>query len=204
MSIDYSLHQFRSPLFQSVVSEALTFFANTPIHNLPPHELFEGVGVYALYLTNENTIYKQIGDLSSKRPIYVGKAVPRGWRTARVSTLPQGSVLYNRLREHSRSIIQVGNLDLDDFRCRFVILNDIESDLVVPVEAELIRQYTPIWNTQLHGFGNHDPGSGRYNQSPSEWDTLHPGRSWASRLLGKPPSLDVIRRKIEEYLDTLA
>lgn len=44
----------------------------------------------------------------------------------------------------------------------------VESDLVVPVEAELIRKYRPLWNTIIDGFGNHLAGSGRYNQARSE------------------------------------
>jgi len=35
---------------------------------------------------------------------------------------------------------------------------------------------------QSDGFGNHDPGSGRYNQKRSVWDQVHPGRSWATRM----------------------
>ncbi len=32
-------------------------------------------------------------------------------------------------------------------------------------------------NKIIDGFGNHDPGKGRYNQLRSRWDKLHPGRS---------------------------
>lgn len=42
--------------------------------------------------------------------------------------------------------------------------------------------FRPVWNMVIDGFGNHDPGSGRYNQKISSWDTLHPGRSWAMKL----------------------
>jgi hypothetical protein len=82
-----------------------------------------------------------------------------------------------------------------------MILSSIESDLVVPVEAELIRRYKPLWNTVVDGFGNHDPGKGRYNQSPSEWDVLHPGRSWVERLTGTPPEQPAIIAKIQNFLD---
>ncbi|MBN1176697.1 MAG: Eco29kI family restriction endonuclease [Dehalococcoidales bacterium] len=71
---------------------------------------------------------------------------------------------------------------------------------VAPVEAELIRKYEPVWNTIIDGFGNHDPGSGRYNQAPSEWDVIHPGRLWASRLTGKPPALQDIIAKLNDHL----
>jgi hypothetical protein len=79
-----------------------------------------------------------------------------------------------------------------------MILTDIESDLVVPVEAELIRRYAPLWNTVIDGFGNHDPGRGRYDQAKSEWDVLHPGRPWAERLRGESPSLVQVMDKIRQ------
>ena len=81
-----------------------------------------------------------------------------------------------------------------------MILCCIESDLVVPAEAELIRRYGPLWNSVIDGFGNHDPGSGRYNQAKSEWDVLHPGRPWADRLMGKSPHLEEIVEKVQQLL----
>lgn len=77
-----------------------------------------------------------------------------------------------------------------------MILNEVESDLVVPVEAELIRRYMPMWNSAIDGFGNHDPGGGRYNQAKSDWDVLHPGRPWAERLTGISASQEAIIKKI--------
>ena len=117
--------------------------------------------------------------------------------TAR-SRQTEAPALYLRLREHVRSIRQANNLEIEDFLCRFMILGDIESDLVVPVEAELIRRYSPLWNSVIDGFGNHDPGRGRYNQAKSEWDVLHPGRSWADRLTGDAPSVEEVVRKVEQ------
>src|SRR5262249_6824895 len=49
-------------------------------------------------------------------------------------------------------------------------------------ERLMIRTAAPVWNVVVDGFGNHDPGSGRYNQKVSPWDTLHPGRPWVIRL----------------------
>jgi len=62
----------------------------------------------------------------------------------------------------------------------------------------LIEKYKPLWNTVLDGFGNHDPGSGRYKQQVSPWDVLHPGRSWAAKLQdGK--AVQEIKKLIEDY-----
>ena len=198
---DREKHVFHSPKYRSVVQEALTFFANTPVHPLPPPERFIGAGVYALYYMGDSPLYLQIAEQNRKTgvlPIYVGKAVPPGWRTARTRG-SESEDLRGRLAEHSKSIQDVKGLNISDFKCRFVILEDAEGDLVVPLEAELIRKYQPVWNTVVDGFGNHDPGSGRYNQAPSEWDVLHPGRSWAKRLTGKPPVLQNIHDKLRSY-----
>ncbi len=204
---DYTAHVFRSPRFRSVVDEAVEFFAQTPLQTLPPSTRFVGGGVYALYYVGEYELYSRLSEFNRKNctySIYVGKAVPPGWRTgrARSSVTPD---LYQRLREHTRSLRQAEkNVQVDEFRYRFIILNDVESDLVVPVEANLIRQYKPLWNMIVDGFGNHDPGSGRYNQAKSEWDVLHPGRPWAERLTGVAPTLDEIIVKARSHLERLS
>jgi len=203
-NFDRLLHVFRSPKFRSVVEDAIKFFAQTPLHPLPPTTAFVGAGVYALYYIGNFELYAKMATLNSLEncnfPIYVGKAVPPSWRTGRVglSTTPD---LYRRLREHARSLRQVNNLQEDEFMCRFMILNDLESDLVGSVEASLIRQHRPLWNMVVDGFGNHDPGSGRYNQAKSEWDILHPGRTWAERLTGVSPALENIVIKVQRYFE---
>ena len=202
MDFDYQRHIYYSSEFHGVVEDAIRFFTETPVYHLPPPVRFVGSGVYALYYTGDFEVYAKVADPNQKTctlPIYVGKAVPPGWRTARAT----GEVtpdLYRRLREHAKSIQQVSNLRVDTFRCRFMILGRLESDLVVPVEAEMIRRYRPLWNTVVDGFGNHDPGKGRYNQARSEWDILHPGRYWAGRLTGESPRLKDIVARIQKFL----
>jgi hypothetical protein len=203
VTFDRNSHLFQSPKFQSVVNDAINFFSETPIHTLPPPQKFLGSGVYGLYYQGDYELYARMARVNRKgciQPIYIGKAVPQGWRTGRNIGL-QRQDLYKRLREHARSIEQVINLQVDDFQCRFMLLAGIESDLVVPVEAELIRRYKPLWNTVLDGFGNHDPGSGRYNQAKSSWDILHPGRPWVERLTGESQSLDSVVAKIQQFLE---
>jgi len=208
MDFDYHLHIFHSPRFQSVVDEAIAFFNDTPFHKLPPPVSFAGSGVYALYHLGDFDPYARMVNLNlnretKNRPIYIGKAVPPGWRSAR-SQETDAPVLYRRLREHTRSVQQAINLEVDNFQCRFMILEGIESDLVVPVEAALIREYAPLWNSVIDGFGNHDPGSGHYNQAKSEWDVLHPGRPWAERLTGASPQLEGIVDKVKQFLSGIS
>lgn len=197
---DRSNHVFHSHDFMLVVGETMTFFVNSPLHALPPTISFEGAGVYALYYNGSFKPYEFVAQQNIKgfvQPIYAGKAVLPGWRQGRNTDITASS-LFNCLREHSHSISATQNLKLEDFHCRFMILEGQESNLISTIESELIRRFTPLWNSVVDGFGNHDPGSGRYNQSPSEWDVFHPGRSWANRLSGKEPNREEILGKIRK------
>lgn len=71
--------------------------------------------------------------------------------------------------------------------------------MIGTVEASLIRQYKPIWNTMIDGFGNHTPGKGRFNQAKSDWEVLHPGRDWAAKCTGKAASLLEVEQKVKDY-----
>ena len=80
-----------------------------------------------------------------------------------------------------------------------MVLAGQEADLISTVEAAMTRRYNPLWNSHIDGFGNHDPGKGRYEQAKSEWDVLHPGRTWADRLNGTPPDSNKVEEKIGIY-----
>lgn len=200
-SFDYQRHVFHLPKLQSIVAEAVRFFYETPICTLSLPR-FNGCGVYALYYLGSYDLYAPLAKLNQQdcvQPIYIGKAMPAGRRTGRVIE-SQGAELHGRLREHRRSIEQGVHLQLSDFRCRFTILSGVLTDLIVPLESELIRKHVPLWNSVVDGFGNHDPGSGRYDQAPSEWDVLHPGRPWAERLTGEPSRLEDIIARVRSRL----
>lgn len=154
-----------------------------PISPLPPEAKFRGAGIYALYYVGEYAHYKPIAIANReekwRRPIYVGKAIPKGGRKGGLAfDAPTGNVLYSRLAEHGRSIEESENLQLSDFFCRFLVVDDIWIPLG---ESLLISTFRPLWNMVLDGFGNHDPGGGRKDSQRSVWDMLHPGRSWASK-----------------------
>ncbi len=99
-----------------------------PVVLLPP-EPFEGAGIYAIYYTGPYSAYERIANknkLGCHLPIYVGKAVPAGARKGGFGLgLKPGRALFNRLREHAESIEQAANLDLSDFRCRYLVVDDI-------------------------------------------------------------------------------
>ncbi len=208
MNFDRQKHVFHSPDFEEIIKDTIRFFNGTPVQEIPVPEKFHGTGVYAIYCIAKTGLYKafhQINRTSYNIPIYVGKAVPTGWRQSRATT--QSDVLCyelnNRIREHGRSIEQGADLKLRDFRCRFMILEGAESDLIGTVEAALIRTYTPIWNSLIDGFGNHDPGSGRYEQARSDWDVCHPGRLWAKKCKGKHKTKAERLRSISAFMAEL-
>ena len=195
-------------LFTEPVKDAIRFFNGTAVHILPPPESFLGTGVYAIYYTGKNPIYKKYAELnrlSYHYPIYVGKAVPTGRRQARVSDNRggQSKELLVRLREHSRSIVIAQELELQDFSCRFVIFEDASSDMISTIEAALIKLSRPLWNTAVDGFGNHDPGSGRYEQAKSDWDVIHPGRAWAEKCNGTHAERNDILARIKNHFKNI-
>lgn len=94
---------------------------------LPP-EPFKGAGIYAIYYLGEFAAYQPLAEINRERleaPIYVGKADPKGGRRGGDWDAPAGTALSDRLREHSNSIIQAVNLDVGDFRCRYLVLEDV-------------------------------------------------------------------------------
>jgi hypothetical protein len=89
------------------------------------------------------------------------------------------------------------------FMCRFVIFEDESSDMISTIEAALIKLSQPLWNVALDGFGNHDPGKGRYEQARSDWDVIHPGRIWAERCNGIPKAESGIIANIDRHLQNI-
>lgn len=208
ISFDRKKHLYRSEVFAELVKDVVRFFNGTPVHPVPPPETFLGTGVYALYYTGQNPLYRQYSELNRlayNYPIYVGKAVPKGWRQSRISdsALTQSRELNNRLREHSRSITVGAEILLEEFMCRFVIFEDDASDMIGTIEAALIKLNQPLWNVAMDGFGNHDPGRGRYEQAKSDWDVIHPGRPWAERCNGAHKQESVIVSRIENHFKNI-
>lgn len=185
-------------LGESVADAAL----HSPLHSLPP-EPFVGAGVYLLYYTGEHPIYHRLVQANSEKmlyPIYVGKAVPAGARKGGLGlNVDHGLALYNRLSEHSESVKAAENLNLEDFRCRFLVVDDIWIPLA---ESLMIARFSPVWNRVLDGFGNHDPGRGRYSGKMPFWDCVHPGRSWAKNLQPCTHQKEELEQRVKDYLDT--
>lgn len=181
------------------VAEAMLARPVSPLGAVPD---FLGAGIYAIYYTGSFAPYQRLAEANGQgrfvAPIYVGKAVPAGARKgASLTTVSHTRALCKRLQEHAESVQAAGNLDIADFHCRFLVVDDIWIPLG---ESLLIAKFSPVWNTMIDGFGNHDPGSGRYNGMRPRWDVLHPGRAWAERCQPRSESATDISRDVSTYL----
>ena len=183
---------------QALLAQAVVALAETA-------EL-QGAGVYAIYYTGPFPAYEPIVTPNRNdefwRPIYVGKAIPKGGRKGGITAdASKGTALRDRLRQHAASIEQANNLELQDFHYRCLMVDDIWIPLG---ENMLIETFKPIWNIVIDGFGNKDPGNRRATQYRSSWDTLHPGRTFAEKLAGGGITPEAISRKLERHFAGLA
>ena len=86
---DRAEHVYRNDAFAELVKDAVRFFNGTPVLTLPPPVSFLGRGVYAIYYTGPNPLYARYAELNRTAyefTIYVGKAVPKGWRASLAGT----------------------------------------------------------------------------------------------------------------------
>jgi hypothetical protein len=188
----------KNHLAESIVRE----FFKRPLHALPPPETFTGAGIYALYYSGKYPLYKSISqslkavvseDLSKSNeqpiPIYIGKSDPPGRRKGDfgetpdseneenakeiLAVRPRHRKLYERLKKHSISIGLATNLKITDFRCRYMLVDEV---WVALGEARLVDWFKPVWNIRIEGFGSNVEGGGRPGTARSVWDILHSGR----------------------------
>jgi hypothetical protein len=186
------------------VAEALISAPVHPLGELPP---FQGVGIYTIYYHGAFPAYSLVADQNKdatgpRVPIYVGKAVPAGARKGGALADPlQSKALFGRLTEHAESIkAAAGSLAIEDFTCRYLIVDEIWIPLG---ESLLIGKFAPVWNSIVEGFGNHDPGKGRYQGMRPRWDVVHPGRHWAEKCQQRSESAEDIVRDARSYLSNI-
>lgn len=163
---------------------------------LPLSTRFRGPGVYALFYDGEFGPYATLRSPDATRPIYVGKAVPPGARKGGTASDESAPALHSRIRQHTGSLEAAANLRVDDFTCRYLVVVPL---WITMAERFLIEYYRPCWNVSIEGFGLHDPGKGRQQGLRPWWDTLHPGRPWATRL--RPRSEAEARARLRAFTD---
>jgi hypothetical protein len=94
--------------------------------------------------------------------------------------IDQGTKLADRLNEHSKNIDKVEGINLNDFECRALA---VQSGYQASAESHLIKLFRPVWNNEtkiLFGIGKHGDSSKTRANNKSPWDTIHPGRAWAT------------------------
>ncbi|MGF6315336.1 hypothetical protein ABIA60_001614 [Pseudomonas frederiksbergensis] len=179
-----------------------------PLSSLAPEGRFSGAGVYALYYSGSHPAYSKLVEMDKEKggwkyPVYIGSAVRENAKQGFNPRPTSQARLWTRLGHHAASIseVQKGGLDpefrLEDFRCRFLILNDA---YVTLAESVLIATFRPAWNGM--GFGSKVVGGRRMEGRASLWDSLHPGRG------GRPPGTAErgaeAAAKIQESIDKLS
>ena len=182
------------------VAESLLASTPFPLGDLAQ---FSGAGIYAIYYTGKFTPYARLASqgrppTEASTPIYVGKAIPSGARKGVIDPeiSLKGRKLFGRLNEHKRSIERATNLNIGDFFCRYLIVDDVWIPLG---ESLIIQKFRPLWNVVVEGFGNHDPGAGRVAGKLSSWDVLHPGRFDPKRFAPPRNTEDDILALVAEY-----
>ncbi len=178
------LHELATSAKAKLLSQTLS--------SLPPAS-FSGSGIYALYYHGDSSLYQAISQ--TDRPIYVGQAAETSTRTGNTKS-SRTNALYSRLRKHGRSISQTKTLRLDDFKCRYLV---VEGAFISLVESLLIKEFHPVWNELISGFGNNALGSGRISSKSSRWDVLHAGRPGIDALTGESARYEDVSRMLEDH-----
>lgn len=165
-----------------LIGETLIEQNRAPLDSLPK---FYGSGVYSLYYNGKFSAY--VPASGTDTPLYVGKADP-AFPDAR-SPVEQGVKLCVRLGEHAKSIRSATNLDIADFECRYLV---VKSAWQSTAETYLIDRFKPVWNNEVgicYGIGKHGDSAETRTNTRSPWDTIHPGRPWATKEGNRPNPL---------------
>jgi hypothetical protein len=179
------------------VSLALVAQSRLPMSKI---SRFYGSGVYAIYYNGIFAPYQPIS--KSETPIYVGQAAP-SLSNARTPS-EQGEKLSSRLIEHFKNISKATTtLAIDDFEYRALV---VQSGWETAAEDYLIHLFHPIWNSEtqlVFGLGKHGDAAVTRSNKRSPWDTVHPGRVWASDLkLQDAKNFDRIEKELDIHFKT--
>ena len=168
-----------NPLDKQNLAETIALAIDrAPVLPVAPPK-FTAAGLYFLYYSGTFGAYAplvKLNDGGYHWPIYIGKGMPPGVRKGtaaedRKSAANKG--IYDRLKNHAKSIGEAENLEIADFHCRWLAMDEAFIHLG---EILLITKFRPVWNVALDGFGNNPVGGPRSAGKRSAWDTVHPGR----------------------------
>ncbi|MCF3627694.1 Eco29kI family restriction endonuclease [Thalassospiraceae bacterium LMO-SO8] len=198
MALSDNSHEPFDPLAVENIGVTLAVeLLEQPVAAVPPEEVFRGPGIYTLYYTGNHEAYQSLQALDAGRfifPVYVGRALRRNARQGFSPTPSTASELRSRIGTHARSIEQAANLEVTDFKCRYLVLQDA---YIALAESILIMAFRPPWNGM--GIGSNAVGGPRMAGLASLWDSLHPGRG------GRPAGLeDRAREAFDKIRETAA
>lgn len=195
-----------NPLDLRVLAENMArVVLEQPVHPLGDVPSFKGAGVYIIYYTGDHHLYTAIAAKNRggkwDQPIYIGEAARKGARKGGVlAEGPPGPAIWSRLKNHAESIRDVRDLEIADFWCKYLAIEDFFIPLC---ESLLIDRYMPVWNKVVDGFGNKTLGKNRKGQQAiSMWDLLHQGRGGAgtSTRQKEPRTKDAVIERVQNYL----
>jgi len=182
--------------YETLADNIVRALESRPLSTLPP-DRFVGAGVYAVYYTGRLEMYAPLVARDELLPIYVGSAAAGGGRKGEPGFAPsRGYELHRRLTKHAESVDAATNLELKDFKCRYLV---VLPAWIVVAERILLTKYQPVWNRACDGFGMHDVGERRRTGKRPRWDTLHPGRHWSANM-SPGDSLEDIMRDVAQVL----
>ncbi|MBV5323369.1 Eco29kI family restriction endonuclease, partial [bacterium] len=79
----------------------------------------------------------------------------------------------------------------------------VQSGFQKSAEDYLINFFKPIWNSETKicfGLGKHGDSSDTRGNKRSPWDTMHPGRAWATSTTENQKELALILEQINLHL----
>jgi len=168
-----------NPLDKQNLAESIaTAIDRAQVQPLPPPK-FTAAGLYFLYYSGPYDAYAPLVKFNAGGyywPIYIGKGMPPGVRKGAAEEggkALKNKGIYDRLKNHAKSIGEAENLELAHFHCRLLAMDEAFIHLG---EILLISKFRPVWNVALDGFGNNPVGGPRSAGRRSAWDTVHPGR----------------------------
>ena len=160
-------HIYHNEAFAELCKDAVRAFNGTPVCELPPPR-FTGSGVYAIYCTAKKGIYERYGNKVNRMgydvPIYVGKAVPKGFSDIGFNTLS----CHEQLDFWHERIKKSLGFVTGDFLCRFHVMEKDYAKYINGMYCMLLKIYHPVWNKVFGLCGCPDDFIFRWRQIHSE------------------------------------
>ncbi|QGY80802.1 Eco29kI family restriction endonuclease [Sphingorhabdus lacus] len=202
-SLDTDFNPFDPLAVENVGVTLAVELLEQPLVQMPPQTPFRGAGIYALYYRGAHPAYADLIAYDAGRakyPVYIGKAAGESAKQGFNPKSSSKQKLFDRIDQHAKSIDSVQNLSIEDFSCRYLVLNDA---YIALAESVMIRVFRPPWNGM--SFGSKVVGVHRMGGKPPLWDSLHPGRG------GRPQgsteratvAADLIAKRVAELNDQI-